>query len=73
MVRFLEREKSSMKIPGVADVSKIDPAHIDAMLIQLRTGMKVMPGIPEDVLKSGTEFCNALDRWSDKLKKEEGN
>lgn len=48
---------------------KISPEGIDAMIIQLRSGIKFMSGIPEYVKKSGEQFCEDLDKWSDELKK----
>lgn len=49
--------------------AQISPEGIDAMIIQLRSAMKFMDGIPEKVKKTGTDFCEALDEWSEDLKK----
>ena len=49
--------------------AQISPEGIDAMIIQLRSAMKFMDGIPEKVKETGTAFCEALDEWSEDLKK----
>lgn len=49
-------------------VTNMSPEAIDATLIQLRTGLKFMEGIPKRVRNAGNEFCEALDEWSTALK-----
>jgi len=67
MVRFFEGKDG-----GVMDTKKVptnmSPEAIDATLIQLRTALKFMEGIPKRVKSAGHEFCEALDEWSDAMK-----
>ncbi len=66
MVRFFEGKDGG--VMSKPDLKNMSPEAIDAMLIQLRSGLKFMEGIPKRVRNAGNEFCEALDEWSTALK-----
>jgi hypothetical protein len=66
MVRFFEGKDGGVSEKLTA--TNMSPEAIDATLIQLRTALKFMEGIPKRVKSAGHEFCEALDEWSTALK-----
>lgn len=49
---------------------KMSPAMIDAAVIQLRSLFDTSDDVPEKVKSTGSDFVNALDEWSEQMKKE---
>lgn len=47
----------------------LTPEMIDAAVIQLRAIFEHADNIPADVREKGGEFLNALDAWSEEMKK----
>jgi hypothetical protein len=48
---------------------QLTPEMIDSLVMQLKMAMQHADHLPPDVQETGKEFLNALDRWSDRLRK----